>query len=199
LRQILELGADPVRGFHHPLLKPNRFHSEPRYPVDRYMCLGLYWDPRDYRYHEVIPTSGQVPHGLPGEWSELYARLLEELFPSERGVVPETALVNYYRDGRRMGQHVDKEEEDHVAPVLGVSFGAATRFYFLGPRGEKQSLLLPGNSVYVFGHRARLMPHSVGQPLLKNFSSEAHGLLLPGERLSVTLRRVRGERKLRAP
>lgn len=163
------------------------------------MCLGLYWDPLDYRYHEVIPASGQVPHALPAEWRELYARVLAELFPTERGVVPETALVNYYRDGRRMGQHVDKEEEDHVAPVLGVSFGAAARFYFLDGRGEKQSFLLPGNSVYVFGLRARLMAHGVGQPLLKNFSREAHGLLRPGERLSVTLRRVRGERKLPVP
>jgi len=184
LLDILRLGEDPVRGFHHPALKPNRFHAKPMYPVDRYMGLGLYWNPLDYLYHNTLP-SGAAPHALPGWLRDLGEQIVQECFPHFVGWKAEAALVNYYRSGRKMGRHVDKEEKDHRAPVVGINFGGTCRFYY-----HDESFLLPGNSVYVFGESARLMPHGVGAAYQKSLSMESVGILLPGERLNVTLRKV---------
>jgi alkylated DNA repair protein (DNA oxidative demethylase) len=185
---MLQLGEDPQRGFHHPLLKPNRFHPKPKYPVSCYMGLGLYWDPLDYRYHPE--HEGVPPWPLPDWLSDLCRRLVQEKFP-HLSYRPEAALVNYYQSSQKMGWHVDKEEEDHMAPVIGLNFGSRCRFYFEDENGEEQSFLLPGNSVYLFGQSARLMRHAVGAPQKNSLSHESHGLLRPGERLNVTVRQVR--------
>jgi alkylated DNA repair dioxygenase AlkB len=184
LLDILRLGEAPERGFHHPPLKPNRFHERPMYPVDRYMGLGLYWNPLDYGYHQLLP-SGLAPHAIPAWLGDLGLQVVGECFPHFVGWKADAALVNYYRSGRKMGRHVDKEERDHRAPVVGFNFGSTCRFYY-----QDESFLLPGNSVYVFGEEARLMPHGVGAPYKKSLSWESVGILTEGERLNITLRKV---------
>ena len=191
LLEILELGADSHRGFHHPWLKPNRFHEKPRYPVERYMGLGLYWNPLDYRYHPLIPAVGVTPWPIPSWLTAECQAVLAETFPHHVGEWrAEAALVNYYTEGRKMGRHVDKEEANHRAPVIGFNFGGTTRFYYQDVGGEEQSLLLPGNSVYVFGDSARLMRHGVGAAYKQSLSWESAGLLQAGERLNLTIRQV---------
>lgn len=188
LRDILRLGDDPLRGFHHPDLKPNRFHPHPKYPVSRYMGLGLYWNPLDYKYYEEF--KGYKPHPLPAWLRSLCHELAHEHFP-QVSFVPEAALVNYYLKDKKMSWHTDKEEEDKRAPVIGINFGSTCRFYFENEAGEEKSFLLPSNSVYVFGESARLMRHAVGSGRMNTLSFESHGVLASGERLNITVRKVR--------
>ena len=185
LLEILRLGGDKERGFHHPALKPNRFHATPRYPVDQYMGLGMYWDPLDYLYHSHMQHNGMAPWPLPPWLVKLCHEVLAETFPHHTTWRAEAALVNYYTSGRKMGRHVDKEEKDHRAPVIGFNFGGTCRFYF-----HEESFLLPGYSVYVFGASARLMPHGVGAAYKKSLSWESSGILKEGERLNITVRQV---------
>lgn len=189
LNRILTLGQDAARGFHHPDLKPNRFHPKPKYPVDRYMCLGLYWNPLDYRYYPQGP--GEVtPHAIDPWLQDLGAAVVAECFPDVVGWRAEAVIVNYYTKGRKMSWHTDKEELDKTAPVVGINFGSTAKFYFETPSGEEASVLIPGNSVYCFGGTARQMRHAVGAGRAKSLSFESAGLLGPGERLNLTLRKV---------
>jgi len=189
LLEILQLGEDRERGFHHPALKPNRFHAQPMYPVDHYMGLGLYWNPLDYLYHSTLPN-GPVPWPIPIWLNELCHDVLRDRFPHHSQWRAESALVNYYTSGRKMGLHVDKEEKDHRAPVIGFNFGGTCRFYFEDEGDVIQNFLLPGNSVYAFGDSARMMRHSVGAAYKKSLSWESAGILKEGERLNITVRQV---------
>lgn len=187
---LLKDGEDPARGFHHPDLKPNRFHARPKYPVKKYMCLGLYWNPLDYLYHDALPD-GTRPWPIAPWLQELAGQVVGELFPQDLSSWrAQTALVNYYTAGAKMGMHVDKEERDHRAPVIGISFGGTCKFLFEDEHGDEQSFLLPGNSVYCFGGTARMMRHGIGTTYKNTLEASAAGLLQDKERLSVTLRKV---------
>lgn len=182
---ILRDGEDPLRGFHHPDLKPNRFHQKPKYPVKCYMGYGHYWNPMDYRYHATL-ANGATPFLIPPWMQELARQVVSECFPHHLSTwQAQAALVNYYTGDAKMGMHVDKDEADHRAPVIGISFGGTCRFLF-----EDQAVLIPGNSVYCFGDSARLMRHGVGTTYKNSLSPEASGLLKDKERLSVTLRKI---------
>lgn len=190
LAEVLRLGEHPVKGFHHPDLKPNRFHAHPKYPVSRYMGLGLYWNPLDYKYYSEF--KGEKPHPLPAWLVQLSCEVAREHFP-HLPFEPQTALVNFYLVDKKMSWHTDKEEEDKLAPVIGVNFGSTCRFYFETEDGQEKSFMLPGNSVYVFGGSARQMRHAVGSGRRNTLSIESHGLLASGERLNITVRKVRKE------
>ncbi len=192
LAEILKRGADPSRGFHHPDLKPNRFHPKPKYPVDHYMGWGLYWDPLDYRYKTQLPQTAQPPWPVPDWLSEEVELVLRETLPHWLSSFrAEAVLVNYYTTGRKMGWHVDKDEEDHRAPVIGFNFGSPVRFYFQNEKMVEDSFILPGNSVYLFGDEARLMRHAVGTPYKKSLSEGSEEFLKAGERINLTVRKVR--------
>lgn len=187
---ILSDGEDPVRGFTHPNLRPNRFHSAPKYPVKKYMGYGLYWNPLDYLYHELLPN-GEQPFAIQDWMQELGQNVVGELFPHYKtSWKAEAALVNYYTQNSKMGFHIDKDEEDHEAPVIGISFGGTCRFLYEDESGEEKSFMLQGNSVYCFGGRARLMRHGIGTTYKNTTSAEASGVLKDKERLSITLRKV---------
>lgn len=187
---ILSDGEDPVRGFTHPYLRPNRFHAAPKYPVKRYMGYGLYWNPLDYLYHESLP-SGERPFEIKDWMHQLGQNVVGELFPQHKKTwKAQSALVNYYTPNSKLGLHVDKEETDLTAPVVGISFGGTCRFFYEDQKGQEQSFLLPGNSVYCFGESARMMKHGVGTTYKNTTSFESVGLLHDKERLSLTFRKV---------
>lgn len=189
LALFLRLGQDEVRGFHHPDLRPNRFHAAPKYPVKKFMCLGLYWNPVDYRYYRQLPGHEAKPHPLPKRLMELAQSILSEYFPWPQ-YQPQTAMVNFYTHDSSMGMHVDKDEEDHASPVIGLNFGSTCRFFFEDDQGEIQDLRIPGNSIYIFGGRARLMRHGLGTIYAKSLAPGAEGLLQSKERLNITIRQV---------
>lgn len=189
LEWVIKKGDDPVRGFHHPYVKPNRFHKTPKYPVKKFMCLGLYWNPVDYLYYPVIPEFGEKPHPIPAKLRELVDEILNEFYPSP-DFSPESALVNFYTEDSSMGVHVDKDEENHKAPVIGFNFGSTCRFFFEDEAGGLKDIRIPGNSLYIFGKSARLMKHGLGSIYTKTLSPGSEGFLKNKERLNITIRQV---------
>ena len=189
LKFILKKGNDPVRGFHHPDVKPNRFHKAPKYPVKKFMCLGLYWNPLDYIYYRDIPEANAKPFPIPQEMKELSQQVLAEFFPFP-DFSPQSVLVNFYTESSSMGVHVDKDEEDNKAPVIGMNFGSTCRFFYEDENGEMKDVRIPGNSLYIFGGSARLMKHGLGSIYAKTLSPGSENFLTNKERLNLTIRQV---------
>jgi alkylated DNA repair dioxygenase AlkB len=189
LKLILELGKDPVKGFHHPDLRPNRFHKAPKYPVKKFMCFGLYWNPLDYLYYEKIPGKSSRPHPIPPELGELAQKILLDFYPTQ-DFVPESVMVNFYTADSSMGIHVDKDEPHKDAPIIGLNFGSSCRFFFEDVEGELKDVRIPGNSVYVFGRSARLMRHGLGSIYAKSLAAGSEDFLHSKERLNLTIRQV---------
>jgi len=186
---ILKKGEDPVRGFHHPDVKPNRFHKAPKYPVKKFMCLGLYWNPLDYHYYPVIPEFEAKPFPIPKAVKEISKAVLSEIFPWG-DFSPETVLVNFYTENSSMGLHIDKDEEEREAPVIGLNFGSTCRFFYEDDHGEMKDIRIPGNSLYIFGGKARKMRHGLGSIYAKTLSPGSEGYLKNKERLNLTIRQV---------
>ena len=186
---ILRMGEDPVRGFHHPDVKPNRFHKAPKYPVKKFMCLGLYWNPVDYLYYDKIPGTGVRPFVIPPELSDLSGKILAEFFPVST-FIPQSVMVNFYTHDSSMGLHVDKDEPYKEPPIVGLNFGSTCRFFFEDEKGEMQDIRIPGNSIYIFGKSARLMRHGVGSLYTRTLSAGSETYLRNKERLNLTIRQA---------
>lgn len=189
LEWFTQKGKDPVRGFHHPFVKPNRFHKNPKYPVKKFMCLGLYWNPEDYIYYHQLPDVDAKPFPLPPKLIQLCQEILQEYFPW-RNYSPQAALVNFYTEDSSMGLHVDKDEEEKSAPVIGLNFGSTCRFFYEDEQGQMKDLRIPGNSIYVFGASARQMRHGLGSIYAKTLSPGCEAYLANKERLNITIRQV---------
>lgn len=189
LSSMIELGNDPLRGFHHPDLRPNRFHKAPKYPVKKFMCLGMYWNPQDYLYYDKIPGKGVKPHPIPQELIELANNILNEFYQNE-SLHPQSVMVNYYTSDSSMGLHVDKDEPDKTAPIIGLNFGSSCRFFYEDERGEMKDIRIPGNSIYIFGRSARLMRHGLGSIYAKTLAPGSETILQNKERVNLTIRQV---------
>lgn len=186
---ILKKGEDIARGFHHPDLRPNRFHKAPKYPVKKYMCMGHYWNPEDYHYYPEIPATGTKPHPIPNEIKILSHNILSEFFPWP-SYSPEGIIVNFYTKDSSMGLHVDKDEEEKLAPVIGLNFGSTARFFYENESGEMKDTKIPGNSVYIFGDSARQMRHGLGSIYANTLSAGSEKFLQNKERLNLTIRQI---------
>ncbi|MGE3610008.1 MAG: alpha-ketoglutarate-dependent dioxygenase AlkB [Bacteriovoracaceae bacterium] len=189
VESILKKGDDPVRGFHHPDLRPNRFHQQPKYPVKKYMCFGFYWNPLDYAYYPKLPGTEVSPFPILSDLKLLVQQVLLDHYQWTR-FSPESVLVNYYTDDSSMGIHVDKDEEDQISPVVGLSFGSACRFLYEDEAGDIKDYRLPGNSLYIFGRSARRMRHGVGTLYSQSLAPGSEGYLKNKERMSLTIRQI---------
>jgi alkylated DNA repair dioxygenase AlkB len=185
LNFITLLGEDPEKGFHHPDLRPNRFHKAPKYPVKKYMCLGLYWNPVDYLYYDKGPQG----HQIPDELKHLTGKILKEHFPVDN-FRPDTVLVNFYTEDSSMGLHVDKDEPNNTAPIIGLNFGSTCRFFYEDVDGQMKDIRIPGNSIYIFGKSARMMRHGLGSIYTKSLSPGSEKFLKNKERVNLTIRQV---------
>jgi len=185
LKFLNDLGQDPARGFHHPDLRPNRFHKAPKYPVKKFMCLGLYWNPKDYLYYDL----GDKSHSIPAELVELCHAILNKYFPTS-DFKPQSVMVNYYTADSSMGLHVDKDEPNKEAPIIGMNFGSTCRFFYEDEKGEMKDVRIPGNSIYIFGKSARLMRHGLGSIYTKTLAQGSEELLQNKERVNLTVRQV---------
>jgi alkylated DNA repair protein (DNA oxidative demethylase) len=153
------------------------------------MCLGLYWNPKDYTYTEMIPGSMVTPHSIPERIMILSAKITKDIFSYDH-YKPQSVMVNYYTSNSSMGLHVDKDEANKTAPIIGLNFGSACRFIFESEEGELKDLIIPGNSLYVFGNSARLMRHGLKRIYSKTLSPGTQLLLKNRERLNLTIRQV---------
>jgi alkylated DNA repair dioxygenase AlkB len=187
LERILTLGEDKERGFHHPDVKPNRFHKAPKYPVKKFMCFGLYWNPLDYLYYD------KKSHPIPEKLTNLSQKLLSEFYPTP-DFKPESVIVNYYTQDSSMGLHVDKDEPNKEAPIIGLNFGSTCRFFYEDEKGLMKDVKIPGNSFYIFGKSARLMRHGLGSLYAKTLSEGSERFLKNKERVNLTIRQVLKEK-----
>lgn len=143
--------------------------------------FGWYSDRgRGYRYEPRHPSGvpwPAIPQGARAVW--------DQVAPDARA--PEACLVNFYRDGARMGLHQDRDEADFSQPVVSISLGDAGLFRIGGTeRGSStQSLWLESGDVLVLAGAARLAYHGIDRI---RFGSST--LLREGGRINLTLRVV---------
>ncbi|MGA5197237.1 alpha-ketoglutarate-dependent dioxygenase AlkB family protein [Streptomyces exfoliatus] len=144
----------------------------------RTLCLGRQWVP--YRYLDTVG----VP--LPGWLAALGREALIEAYGDHGGFAPDTALVNFYEPGARMGMHQDREERSG-APVVSLSLGDRCVFRFGNEEGRGrpyQDVELASGDLFVFGGPSRWVHHGVP----KVYPGTAEPALGLRGRLNITLR-----------
>jgi len=167
-----------------PLYTPRMPRTGAPMSVQMTNCGALGWltdQAHGYRYTPAHPETGRpwppIPQLLLDLWDE---------FAAYRAP-PEACLVNVYRDGARMGLHVDSDEAARDAPVVSISLGDAAIFRVGGPRRSDPttSLRLSSGDVVVLAGEARASYHGIDRVL-----GGSSGLVPGGGRINLTLRRV---------
>lgn len=164
-----------------PLYKPVMPGSGKPFSVEEsnFGRLGWVSDKNGYRYQPSHPVTGKPWPDIPPALSALWGEINDG--------APDCCLINFYREGARMGLHQDRDEQDVSAAVIGVSLGD-TGLFRIGSAtrgGKTVSVSLASGDVIAFGGPARLSYHGIDR--IKPGTSR----LLPGSgRLSLTLRRV---------
>ncbi len=147
-------------------------------------ALGWISDRRGYRYTARDPDSGLPWPPLPHAFLQLAKAA------AARGgftdFTPDACLINRYRPGDRLTLHQDRDEREHIHPIVSVSLGLPAVFLFGGLQRGELALRVPlaHGDVVVWGGPARLRFHGI-LPLKPG----AHELL--GEqRINLTLRKA---------
>ena len=143
--------------------------------------LGWVADVKGYRYEPLHPKTGKPWPPMPGALLDIWDDLTDYPAP------PEACLINWYREGNKMGMHVDKDEHDLNAPIVSISLGDPARYRLGGQErgGKTHSLKLSSGDVVVLAGEARKCYHGVD----KVFYGQS--TLVPlGGRINLTLRRV---------
>jgi alkylated DNA repair protein (DNA oxidative demethylase) len=143
--------------------------------------LGWVSDRKGYRYQAEHPVSGRPWPGIPEMILDIWRDVAG--YPD----LPQACLVNYYRDGARMGPHRDEDEEALEAPVVSVSLGdsAVFRVGGLERRDATRSFKVHSGDVVVMGGQSRLRYHGIDRII-----GGSSTLLKDGGRINLTLRRV---------
>jgi alkylated DNA repair protein (DNA oxidative demethylase) len=151
------------------------------------VCLGWHWQPYKYT-REATDVNGQQVLPFP-EWMVRLGRLaVSEAYGLDQATyTPDTALVNYYGAGARMGMHQDKDEIS-LEPVVSLSIGDACQFRFGNSEGRGrpyEDVILESGDLFVFGGPSRLAFHGV----TKIFAETApEGCGIESGRINITLR-----------
>ncbi len=136
---------------------------------------------KGYRYEPAHPRTktpwAPIPQMLFNLWNDV----------TDYPAPPEACLINWYREGSKMGAHIDSDEQATDAPVVSVSLGdpAIFRMGGLARGGSTQGLKLFSGDVVVMAGESRRCYHSVS----KIFIGES-ALIPNGGRINLTLRRV---------
>jgi DNA oxidative demethylase len=143
--------------------------------------LGWVSNREGYRYQPTHPETGEPWPAIPPMVMDVWTKV------SDYGHEPQACLVNYYREGARLGLHRDEDEEDFAAPVVSISLGDTAIFRIGGTvrRGKTETLKLASGDVLVMGGASRLRYHGIDRVL-----SGTSSLLKDGGRINLTLRRV---------
>jgi DNA oxidative demethylase len=143
--------------------------------------LGWVSDRAGYRYQATHPETGKPWPAMPDIVLDIWRGV------SDHRELPEACLVNYYREGAKMGLHRDEDEEDFSAPVVSISLGDTAVFRIGGTErgGRTEKLKLSSGDVLVMGGAARLCYHGIDRIL-----TGSSALLKDGDRINLTLRRV---------
>jgi alkylated DNA repair protein (DNA oxidative demethylase) len=178
-REELEEGAVLLRGFaaaQAPVLleavariaaqAPFRHLITPggyRMSVAMTNCGPLGWvsDRSEYRYDPVDPDSGAPWPSLPEVFRRLAAAAASE--DGFANYAPDACLINRYEPGSKLSMHIDKDENDPVAPIVSVSLGLPAVFLWGGKRraDRPRRIRLESGDVVVWGGPARFIYHGV--------------------------------------
>lgn len=137
-----------------------------------------------YRYATTDPATGLPWSPIPAHWLTLARALAEEAgYP---GFIPDSALINRYAAGARMGLHQDRDEATLDWPIVSLSLGLPARFMFGGPTRQSPVVDVPllHGDVVVWGGTDRLRFHGI-RPL-----KDGHHSLTGPYRYNLTFRRV---------
>ncbi|MFF3560946.1 alpha-ketoglutarate-dependent dioxygenase AlkB family protein [Streptomyces sp. NPDC002574] len=155
----------------------------------RTVCLGWHWQP--YRYTRTAgDVNGARVAEFPDWLAELGRRALVDAYQDPAagdGWAPDTALINFYDAGARMGMHQDKDERSG-APVVSLTVGDACVFRFGNTENRNRpytDLELASGDLFVFGGPSRFAYHGVPR-ILPGTGDPATGLA--SGRLNLTLR-----------
>ncbi len=136
---------------------------------------------RGYRYQSTHPLTGEpwpaIPAALLGLWKT----------HANYSAAPEACLINFYVAGAKMGSHVDRDEQDRLAPVLSVSLGDDAVFHVGGTErgGRKDRVTLKSGDVLLLEGASRFAYHGIDRVL-----PGTSNLIPGGGRINLTLRRV---------
>lgn len=134
-----------------------------------------------YRYEPCHPKTGAPWPSLPEALIKLWQDVTDD------PVLPEACLINWYREGAKMGLHVDNDEKELRAPVVSVSLGDPAMFRLGGPKrgGSTHGIKLFSGDVVVLAGESRLCHHGVSRVYY------GESALVPrGGRINLTMRRV---------
>jgi alkylated DNA repair protein (DNA oxidative demethylase) len=167
-----------------PLYTPRMPRTGAPMSVRMTNCGALGWltdQAHGYRYTPAHPETGRSWPPIPQVLLDLWEEFAVYRAP------PEACLVNVYREGARMGLHVDSDEAARDAPVVSISLGDTALFRVGGPRRSDPttSLRLASGDVLVLADEARASFHGVDRVL-----AGSSGLVPGGGRINLTLRRV---------
>jgi len=143
--------------------------------------LGWVADITGYRYEKTHPKTGKPWPAMPQALLDLWVAVTGYPAP------PEACLINWYREGNKMGMHVDQDEYAVNAPIVSISLGDPARFRLGGPTrgGKTHSLKLSSGDVVVMAGSARKCYHGVDKIFY------GRSTLVPkGGRINLTMRRV---------
>ncbi|MBB5120823.1 DNA repair protein [Streptomyces eurocidicus] len=160
----------------------------------RTVGLGWHWFP--YGYSRTVADGDGAPVKPFPAWLD---RLAQDAVRAAReaaadaapfGPAPaapyDTAAINFYGPGARMGMHQDRDERSD-APIVSLSLGDGCVFRFGTTRGRERpwtDVELRSGDLFVFGGPARLAYHGVPRT---HPDTAPPGLGLTG-RLNITLR-----------
>ena len=136
---------------------------------------------KGYRYQALHPKTHMPWPDMPPLLLDMWRDVAD--FPAP----PEAGLINWYREGNKMGAHIDNDEQEARAPVVSVSLGDPAMFRMGGPKrgGPTAGLKLFSGDVVVMGGESRFCYHSVSRIF---YGTSA--LVPRGGRINLTLRRV---------
>jgi DNA oxidative demethylase len=135
-----------------------------------------------YRYQDTHPVTGEPWPDMPPALLDIWKAVSHYPDP------PQACLVNLYRDGAKMGLHVDADEAALNAPVVSISLGDTAIFRLGGPQrgGKTASFRLSSGDVMVLGGASRHFYHGIDR-VLAGSSTLVEG----GGRVNLTMRVVR--------
>jgi DNA oxidative demethylase len=135
-----------------------------------------------YRYQATHPVTGRPWPDMPPALQDIWDKVSDHPAP------PQACLVNLYRDGAKMGLHVDADEQNLNAPVVSVSLGDTAIFRLGGATrgGKTASFRLTSGDVMVLGGAARHFYHGIDRVLAGSST-----LIDGGGRVNLTMRVVR--------
>ncbi len=171
--------ARPPAGMRH-----TKMRSGARMSVQT-VCLGWHWYP--YKYSRTLDDETGEPVKPFPDWLGDLGRRAHEAAYGDDDYHPDIALINFYDDQARMGQHQDKDERSR-APVVSFSLGDTAVFRFGNNENRGQpytDVHLSSGDLFVFGGPARMAYHGITRVLP---DSGAPGIGLSHGRINITLR-----------